>query len=110
MTTSQQPTSFVALVSRLFWMMLGPMILIVLALNIATIGTSWFTMMDIAFLVVLAFVLAARGIEFLGASPQTATGEPATMDDYRRYALVVLAIGLAIWVVANVVGNHLLGG
>ena len=32
------------------------------------------------------------------------------VDDYRRYALVVLAIGLAIWVVANVVGNHLLGG
>ena len=37
----------------------------------------------------------------LGGSPHTAEGEPATFDDLRRYAVVVLLLGVVAWAVVN---------
>jgi hypothetical protein len=110
MSTSQQTTSPLALLGRIFWMMLGPMVLAILAFNIAKRGNGWFTGVDIAFLVILVGLLFARWLEFLGGSPQTSTGDPATPRHLRQYAVGALSLGLGVWVIANVLGNHWLHG
>jgi hypothetical protein len=109
MTTTEPTTSMLAVASRAFWMMLGPRSLFLLAYTIVSQGSGWLTALDLAFLVVLAGVLAARFLEFRGGNPQTATGEPATPAHLRRYVIVAAPIGLGIWVVANVLGNHVFG-
>jgi hypothetical protein len=109
MTSAQPTSSLFVLASRVFWMMVGPMMLAILALSIVRIGTSWFTPADFAFLVVLGLVLLARWVEFRGGNPQTAAGEPATPDHLRRYVVITLALGLGVWIVANLVGNYWLG-
>lgn len=106
MTPTQPTTSLLVIVSRVFWMMLGPMVLAVLTFTIINIGTSWFTPADFAFLAVLGLLLLARWVEFRGGNPQTATGEPASPGDLSRFVLTILPLGLGVWVIANLVGNH----
>lgn len=110
MTPTQPPTSFHAILSRVFWMLLGPVVLAILTYTIISKGSGWFTPADFAFLAVLVFLLLARWLEFRGGNALTAFGEPATPIHLRRYALRASALGLAAWVVANLIGNHLLAG
>ena len=107
--TPPQPTgSMFVLFSRVFWMMLGPMTLGLLTLTIISIGTSWFTPADFAFLAVLGALLLARCIEFSSGDPRNAMGEPASPGDLRQYILGTIVLGLVLWVVANLIGNYLL--
>jgi hypothetical protein len=103
-----ESTSFLGIVARLFWMMIGPAVLAVLAYNIVNIGSGWLTPVDYGYLAILAAVGLARWFEFHCGNPQTAQGEPATPEHLRRYLLGLFGVGLLIWIVANVVGNYLL--
>lgn len=87
-------------------MMVGPAIQFLLAIIIARNGGGWFTPVDILFLAVLGGIILGRVVEFRGGDPRTATGEPATRAHLRRYGILVLTVGLGIWIVANVIGNH----
>lgn len=97
------------MISRSFWMMVGPMLLVPLTYKIIEHGNGWMTLFDLLFFGTLAAMLAARGFEFFKGAPRTADGTPATRDHLRRYALGVIGIGLPLWIGANVVGNYLLG-
>lgn len=97
-------------VARIFWIMIGPAVLVLLGMGIVTRGNGWFTPQDIAFLAVLGVVVAARWYEFHGGSPQTSTGEPATPAHLRRFVLCALTAGLGAWIVANLIGNYWLAG
>jgi hypothetical protein len=108
--TPKPTTSLLVLASRVFWMMLGPILLAALTFNIIRKGNGWFTPYDFAFLAVLGVLLLARWLEFRGGSPQTATGEPASPGDLRRYVLGAILLGLGLWVFANLLGNHWLAG
>ena len=110
MAPTQLSNSLFVMFSRVYWMAIGPAILVLLALNIINRGNGWFTPVDFAFLALLGVLLLARWIEFRGGDPHTSTGEPATPEDLRRYALYAILIGLGAWVVANLIGNHLLAG
>lgn len=94
-----------ALFGRVFWMMLGPLLLAVSAFAIVSSEDGWLAFSDFAFLVILTLMLAARWLEFRGGDPQRATGEPATPADLTRYLMVTPIVGLAIWAIANVIGN-----
>lgn len=102
-------TSLGVACARVFWMMVGPLALAVLAFNVALKGGGWLTAIDVAYLAVLGLVLTARWLEFRTGHGQTATGEPMTAADFRGYIVTTVAVGLAAWVVANFVGNHWLG-
>lgn len=106
MTTNPPTTPVVPALARLFWMMIGPLVLILLTFVILQMGQGWLTAADIAFLAILAGVILARWLEFQGGQPQTATGEPATPAHLRRFIVAALPIGLGIWVIANLLGNH----
>lgn len=87
-------------------MMIGPMVLFVIAYIIGTRGGGWFTAADIVFLTVLGGLILARWVEFRGGNAETSTGEPATSGHLRRYAAGTVVLGLGVWVVANMIGNH----
>lgn len=93
---------------RAFWMMLGPMLLVPLTFKIVEYGNGWLTAFDFAFLSIVAGMLLARGFEFFKGHPRTADGAPATPAHFRKYALGVLALGIPIWIAANVLGNYVL--
>jgi hypothetical protein len=88
--------------------MFGPLFLLLCAGKVVATGNGWFTPADIAYFVVLAAMIFARWFEFHKGNAQTATGEPATQANLYRYVLATLAIGLGVWVVANIIGNYIL--
>lgn len=93
--------------ARMFWLLLGPAILLLLALSIAKRGSSWFTPHDVAYLCVLGLVLFARWFEFR-ENPTTGAGEPATPADLRKYLIGATAIGMGLWCTAHGLGNYFL--
>ena len=105
-------TSLRAFFGRLVWMLLGPLTLAVCALVITQRQEGWVTPQNLFYFVILGGMLLGRWAEFRYGQPMTATGEPASIDHLRRYAIGVSILGLAIWVAANVLGNsvpHSLG-
>lgn len=92
--------------TRLLWMMVGPMLLLVLTINIINSGSGWLTAADIAFFIVLSGMLLARWFDFRAGDPRTISGDPATPRHLRRYLPLTLTIGLAVWATANAIGNH----
>lgn len=99
-------TSGFAPLGRLFWMMLGPAFLFLLALTTARDADGWFATKDILFLMVLGGIILGRLVEFRGGDPRTADGERATNSHFNRYVVVSLLVGLGVYTVANVIGNR----
>ncbi len=100
--TMQTTASFPALVGRLSWMIFGPFFLMALAFHIAGRADAWFDPSDLIYLVILGATFVGRWAEFRLGVPMTASGEPATPELLRRYAL---GLGLGLWVAANLIGN-----
>jgi hypothetical protein len=96
-----QSTSLLVVFARLFWMMAGPAVLLLLAFSLATNQKGWWAPSSIAFLVVLMAVVLVRWLD-----PNTSDGDPATAAHLRRYTAGAIAIGLVAWTVANLAGNH----
>jgi len=94
--------------ARVFWMLLGPLTLVLLAMSIVSRGTSWATPADFAFLAVVALLPLARWYEFRHGHAETSTGEPATAAHIGRYCFLSIAGGGAIWVISNILGVHLI--
>lgn len=106
MSSAPSPMTPLVALGRVFWMMVGPTLLAVLVFAIINVGTSWFTPVDIAFLIVLGLMVAVRWAELQAENPRNAAGDPASPGDFRRYAFTILPIGIAAWIVANLIGNH----
>jgi hypothetical protein len=103
-----EPTRLLPALGRVFWMLLGPMLLVLLTFAIVEIGSGWLTAADLGFFAILAAILFARWLEFRAGHAQTASGEPATGRDLQRYVVGAGLVGMAVWVVANVLGNYVL--
>ena len=99
-------TSAPALFGRLSWMFVGPFALAIFAISITERRDGWFSALDLIYFVVLGGMLLGRWTEFRYSRPMTATGESASVEHLRRYALVLSTLGLGIWVAANLVGNQ----
>jgi hypothetical protein len=96
---SNQSTSTFEVMARVFWMLVGPGTLSILAISIAENHRGWFAARSIAFLVVLVAVITARWMD-----PLNSYGEPATPGQRRSYMLFTAFIGLLAWVITNVLG------
>jgi hypothetical protein len=94
-----------AVLGRLLWMMAGPAVLIITTAYILLQGKGWHTTADYVFFFALAGTVVGRWLEVLGGHPQTCDGEPATRKDAYRYSIVALVAGVALWVLANALGN-----
>jgi hypothetical protein len=103
---TNQPTPGYAGFGRLFWVVLGPMLLSITTMHIFLNGTGWHTAADYVFFAILATMILGRWLEVLGGVPLTSTGEPATPRDFNRYVVFVLGAGIAIWITVNAFGNR----
>ncbi|MGE3314479.1 MAG: hypothetical protein AB7O26_05130 [Planctomycetaceae bacterium] len=91
---------------RLFWMMLGPVFLFLIAIQIADGGERWFTGADIVFGLVLIGVVLARWFDFRTGNARTAYGQTATREDLRRFVVAAIPSGLALWVAAKLIALY----
>jgi len=101
-------SSLGVLFARIFGYLLGPMLLMLTAMSIVNSGSGWFTKLDALFACLVVLTVASRWVEQRSGSATTAKGEPATMQDFRRYVRSVLLIATLVWVAANLLGNHVL--
>ena len=101
-------TPLTAVLGRLFWMMAGPLALMLTLYFIVTSGTGWRTPADLLYFIILGGMILGKWMEFRGGRPETSSGDPATPADLRRYILMVVIFGPVVWVLANFIGNHLL--
>jgi hypothetical protein len=99
-------TSAPAFFGRLTWMILGPFALALCTMGIAQRGSGWLSLLDLIYVFVACAMFVGRLTEFRYGRPLTATGEPATAVDLRRYTLVLSSLGVGLWVVAKLVANH----
>lgn len=104
----RERTGIATVGARLTWVILGPMALFLIVITIVSGGRGWTTWLDAAFGAVVGLMLFGRWVEQRSGKAMTATGEPSTVADVRRYALVLLVMMAAVWVGANVLGNHIL--
>jgi len=98
----------IATLSRLVWMFIGPLSLGIIAYRTVTQRDGWFTFRDAVCVVTLALMIIARWLEIRSGPTETATGEPATMEHFKRYVKVLLPVTIAAWCIVKVIGNHML--
>ena len=101
-------SSGIVILSRIMWMIFGPILSIGIIYAIVTNANGWFTIWDAAFAVVIGLMLGSRSIEQQSGTAMTATGEPATTEHFERYVKTLLPVAAVVWVATNVLGNHIL--
>ena len=93
-------------VSRLIWCLIGPMMLLVLAIMIAEKKGGWLGGSSLAYLLVLGGTALARWRDYRSGNSLTADGEPTTAAHLRSYFLTIPPLGLAVWLAANWLGTR----
>jgi hypothetical protein len=97
-------------VASVIWLIGGPMLMLLVLMGKVLSRRGWLTALDGVFFLLLAATVACRWIDQRSGFAVTRDGEPSTWDHFRRYLRTIVPTAVAAWVVANVVGNHLLGG
>lgn len=108
--TEKAHDSILLLFSRIYWMGLGPLLLLLILVGIAGSDAGWLTGLDLAAGLVLLSLPLVRWLEFRTGKSQTADGEPTTWAHFQSYSALVLLLGAIGWTIANLLGNHLLAG
>ncbi len=90
--------------ARLFWLGVGNFILVLSAIGIGQrqngFSLGW---LDVVLWATAFGLIAVRYADIAFFQGQTADSRPATMSDWRRYALTVLAVSLALWLGAHAI-------
>ena len=101
--------SFGVLAIHVAWVFVGPLFLVLLVLNILQGGAGWGTAVDVAFFGVVAGIVLCRWLDQRSGQGTTSTGDPSTWADFRRYVQLFVTLAVGVWIVANVLGNYVLG-
>ncbi|MCB9855911.1 MAG: hypothetical protein H6818_09520 [Phycisphaerales bacterium] len=101
-------SSLTVLLGRLTWMVIGPAALVYVIYSIVSSGDGWFTPWDFAFVIIAALMIGGRWIEQRSGGAMTVMGHRSTSEHFARYVRILLPAAIGAWIVANVVGNHLL--
>lgn len=103
----ESTTSMVFVFTRLYWMMLGPFLLVINTMMLVRGSAGWLSGKSIVYLALLAGVPLARWWELRSGNAKTSMGETATPDHVRQYAIIAVAVGLVVWAAANGAGLYL---
>jgi hypothetical protein len=86
--------------------LIGPFLLLVMATAVISQGRGWATAADVGFFVVLGGIVLARVADFRGGDRRTATGQPASSHDLRRYVFIMVGLGLVGWILAKAMAHY----
>lgn len=92
-------TPFAGCLVRLFWMVGGIIALLFLSLSIVRSGGL--SAYDPAFAAVAAAMILVRFLDVRFLNGETADGHPATLRDWRRYAVGVAVCSFGCWLVLH---------
>jgi hypothetical protein len=82
----------------------GNLILVLSAIGIGQHRAGFaLSAMDVLFWSTTLGLLAVRYVDIRYLAGETADGRPASMSDWRRYALAVLGVSLALWLAAHAI-------
>lgn len=88
---------------RVYWMLLGNVLVFLLAYGIAMRGV-YLTRIDLAYWLAAASLPLVKFIDIRFMRGTTADGAPATMSHWRRYTLMVMVITFTLWLAAHGIG------
>ena len=106
--TTAPTTTLSGLFVRLYWLILGNILLIMMAMLIFLNRESFFSGADLGYWGALALLIVARYVDVKRVHGLTSEGEPATMSHFKRYAARVAGAGGALWGLAQA-GSELVG-
>jgi hypothetical protein len=86
-------------------MLLGNAVLALIAFRIAQPGPGRTWISDVAFWTVAASLVLVRYLDIVRLDGTTASGEPASLRDWRGYSWRLLLIVLAVWIVSHALGR-----
>jgi len=86
---------------RLFWMLLGNVILLLCVYRISQSRNGFLGLPDLLFWATVTGLLAARYVDIVYFQGQTSQGTPASMSHWRRYATILLGISAGLWIAAH---------
>lgn len=90
---------------RLFWMLISNAIVYASLAVIAMEGAAFPSPLDGVVWVTVVLSILARRIDITRWSGKTASGEPATLAHWRRYAATVLIVTAAASALVHVIGK-----
>jgi len=99
-----QPSGCMPFVLRLFWMAFGNIALLLCAAFVAK-GTAP-VVTNVVFFGVAIALIVVRYIDIAWFKGDTAEGKPATFADWRRYALKLTVVAVALWALARTAASH----
>jgi hypothetical protein len=94
-------SGILAILARPFWMFFGNFVLMICAANILMGESSSNRTSDIIFWCAVAAMIIVRLLDIKFLNGQTATGEPASVKHWRRYAIMLVLISAVIWAAAH---------
>ncbi|HQH28418.1 MAG TPA: hypothetical protein PLP17_13555 [Oligoflexia bacterium] len=99
--------SLIVLFGRVFWMLIGPGLMLLCLFEIVDTDRSWSpSMANALFIICLLLTAVARWIEFRGGEPRTADGEPAAPQVLQRYIKGLFLYGICLWAAANLAASY----
>jgi hypothetical protein len=91
------------IISRLFWMFLGNVILFISALIILKNKTGTFHAADIVFFITVAAMIIVRYLDIKFFGGYTVTDKPATMSHWKKYLVLLLISSGVVWILAHLI-------
>ncbi|MEN6309343.1 MAG: hypothetical protein ABFD91_16475 [Anaerohalosphaeraceae bacterium] len=100
-TPSQGQDSLLGLFARLFWSLIGNIVLLSVSAKIYQTHIL-LSMYDLVFWGIVFLVITVRYCDIKYLKGITADGQPATMDHWRKYAKYYLLISAALWILSHI--------
>ena len=98
---TEVPLSGIGLLARLYWLILGNALPLFLLVFIFEKRPPLPSLIDAAYLVLVVSLIIVRYIDIRFLNGNTGEGKPATMTNWRRYALLVGALGVGAWLLVR---------
>lgn len=88
------------LFARMFWALLGPMLMAPALMGIFLRDRDSLGLSDAFFLLIVLGMLIGRWMDYRYGSGKSSTGEPSTHGEFMRYILLVAIGAAAAWLIA----------
>jgi len=101
-TPDQRQDSLIGLFARIFWSLIGNIILAGLASKIYR-AEALLTIFDLAFWGIVLLIILVRYVDIKYLKGVTYEGLPATLEDWRKYVKYYSFIAAGLWILIHIV-------
>ncbi|MCX5635527.1 MAG: hypothetical protein NTW55_06805 [Planctomycetota bacterium] len=95
--------SIAGLLARIFWMLIGNMVLVISMIITLQHKGSMFHAADLVFWITIAALILVRYLDIKFWGGMTAAGGPATIANWNRYAVALLTGSTAVWIIFHAI-------